>query len=99
MDWAKVLGGLPKYLGLYAKSFAAAGFSKQADLYIASGLLSYNASAEMNNMLDFLRPYSRTVQVGGCRRGWRARARGRGGGGVVLHAGGGGALLAATSLW
>lgn len=63
MDWAKALGGLPKYLGEYAKSFAAASFSRGADLYIASGLLSYNASAEMNNMLDFLRPYSRTVQV------------------------------------
>jgi len=62
VDWAKVLGGLPKYLGAYAQCFVEAGFSKHTDLYIASGLLSYNAGAEMSNMLDFLRPYSRSVQ-------------------------------------
>jgi hypothetical protein len=62
VDWARVLGGLPKYLGEYAKSFAAAGFSQQRDIYIASGLLSYNASAEMKQMLEFLAPYARTVR-------------------------------------
>lgn len=62
VDWARILGGLPKYLAEYAKSFAAAGFSTSKDLYIASGLLSYDASEEMQNMLKFLRPHSRTVQ-------------------------------------
>jgi hypothetical protein len=63
VDWARVLGGLPKYLAEYAKSFAAAGFTTGKDLYIASGLLSYDASAEMTNMLKFLKPHSRSVQV------------------------------------
>jgi hypothetical protein len=73
MDWARVLGGMHKYLGQYAKSFAAAGFSPSKDLYIASGLLSYNASEEMERMLQFLRPHSKSVQVsrGG---GWGRRA-------------------------
>jgi hypothetical protein len=62
-DWARILGGMPKYLGLYAKSFAAAGFGPSKDLYIASGLLSYNASAEMRDMMRFLRPHSKSVQV------------------------------------
>lgn len=62
VDWARILGGLPKYLAEYAKSFAAAGFSTAKDLYIASGLLSYDASEEMQNMLKFLRPHSKTVQ-------------------------------------
>lgn len=62
VDWARILGGLPKYLGEYAKAFGAAGFSKKKDLYIASGLLSYNASAEMQQMLQFLQPYARSAQ-------------------------------------
>lgn len=76
VDWARILGGLPKYLAEYAKSFAAAGFSTAKDLYIASGLLSYDASDEMQNMLKFLRPHSKTVQVRG------ARGRGGAGGGA-----------------
>lgn len=80
VDWARILGGLPKYLAEYAKSFAAAGFTTGKDLYIASGLLSYNASEEMTNMLKFLRPHSKTVQV----RAPPARA---GRGGSVLAAG------------
>lgn len=62
MDWARILGGMKKYLAEYARSFGAAGFSRQKDLYIASGLLSYNASAEMQDMLRFLGPHSRSVQ-------------------------------------
>lgn len=62
VDWARILGGMKKYLAEYARSFAAAGLSKQKDLYIASGLLSYNASREMTDMLKFLQPHSRTVQ-------------------------------------
>jgi hypothetical protein len=59
VDWARILGGIKKYLAEYARSFAAAGFSKRKDLYIASGLLSYNASQEMKDMLTFLEPHSR----------------------------------------
>lgn len=59
MDWARILGGFKKYLAEYARSFAAAGFNKRKDLYIASGLLSYNASQEMKDMLTFLEPHSR----------------------------------------
>jgi hypothetical protein len=59
VDWARILGGIKKYLAEYARSFAAAGFSKRKDLYIASGLLSYNASLEMKDMLTFLEPHSR----------------------------------------
>jgi hypothetical protein len=62
VDWARILGGVKKYLAEYAKSFKAAGFSKKKDLYIASGLLSYNASTEMSNMLQFLEPHSKSVQ-------------------------------------
>ena len=62
VDWARILGGLPKYLGEYAKSFTAARFSTTKDVYIASGLLSYNASQEMHDMLDFLKPHARTVR-------------------------------------
>lgn len=62
VDWARILGGMKKYLGEYARSFAAAGFSRKKDLYIASGLLSYNASKEMTDMLKFLQPHSQTVQ-------------------------------------
>ncbi|KAF6260637.1 hypothetical protein COO60DRAFT_1269269, partial [Scenedesmus sp. NREL 46B-D3] len=58
VDWARILGGFKKYLAEYARSFAAAGFSKRKDLYIASGLLSYNASQEMKDMLTFLEPHS-----------------------------------------
>lgn len=53
---------MKKYLAEYARSFAAAGFNRHKDLYIASGLLSYNASKEMTDMLKFLEPHSRTVQ-------------------------------------
>lgn len=59
VDWARILGGFEKYLAEYARQFAAAGFSKRKDLYIASGLLSYNASKEMTDMLKFLEPHSR----------------------------------------
>lgn len=59
MDWARILGGFQKYLAEYARQFAAAGFSRRKDLYIASGLLSYNASKEMTDMLKFLEPHSR----------------------------------------
>lgn len=62
VDWARILGGMKKYLAEYARSFAAAGFNKHKDLYIASGLLSYNASKEMTDMLKFLQPHSQTVQ-------------------------------------
>uniref|UniRef100_A0A383W2H7 O-fucosyltransferase family protein n=1 Tax=Tetradesmus obliquus TaxID=3088 RepID=A0A383W2H7_TETOB len=62
VDWARILGGFKKYLAEYARSFAAAGFNKRKDLYIASGLLSYNASQEMKDMLTFLEPHSRSVQ-------------------------------------
>jgi hypothetical protein len=53
---------MKKYLGEYARSFGAAGFSRHKDLYIASGLLSYNASSEMSDMLRFLGPHARSVQ-------------------------------------
>jgi hypothetical protein len=46
----------------YAKAFLAAGFSENQNLYIASGLLSYDSSREMLDMLEFLRPFSKTVQ-------------------------------------
>lgn len=59
VDWARILGGFEKYLAEYARQFAAAGFSRRKDLYIASGLLSYNASTEMKDMLNFLEPHSR----------------------------------------
>lgn len=59
VDWARILGGFEKYLAEYARQFAAAGFSRRKDLYIASGLLSYNASKEMTDMLKFLEPHSR----------------------------------------
>eukprot|EP00775_Hariotina_reticulata_P011827 gene11827-11971_t len=62
VDWARILGGFQKYLAEYARSFNAAGFSRRKDLYIASGLLSYNASKEMTDMLKFLEPHSRSVQ-------------------------------------
>lgn len=62
VDWARILGGMKKYLAEYARSFAAAGLNRHKDLYIASGLLSYNASKEMTDMLKFLQPHSRTVQ-------------------------------------
>jgi hypothetical protein len=76
VDWARILGGLRKYLAEYAKSFAAAGFTTAKDLYIASGLLSYDASEEMQNMLKFLRPHSKTVQVRGLARGGAAPVTG-----------------------
>jgi len=63
IDWARMLGGLPKYLDAYAASFDRAGFNTSRDLYIASGLLSYDASEEMQSMLKFLRPHSKSVQV------------------------------------
>jgi hypothetical protein len=63
IDWARILGGRKKYLGLHAKAFAAAGFGPSQDLYVASGLLTYNASAEMRDMLRFLQPHSKSVQV------------------------------------
>eukprot|EP00879_Flechtneria_rotunda_P013450 GHRR01014043.1.p1 GENE.GHRR01014043.1~~GHRR01014043.1.p1 ORF type:complete len:592 (+),score=161.63 GHRR01014043.1:229-2004(+) len=62
VDWARILGGMRKYLAEYARSFAAAGFSRRKDLYIASGLLSYNASKEMTDMMHFLEPHSRSAQ-------------------------------------
>jgi len=62
VDWARVMGGLARYLGAYARAFLAAGFSRATDVYAASGLLSYNASAEMEQMLAFMAPYSRSVQ-------------------------------------
>jgi hypothetical protein len=62
VDWARVMGGLARYLGAYARAFLAAGFSRSTDVYAASGLLSYNASAEMEQMLAFMQPYSKSVQ-------------------------------------
>jgi hypothetical protein len=62
VDWARVMGGLARYLGAYARAFLAAGFSRSTDVYAASGLLSYNASAEMEQMLAFMHPYSKSVQ-------------------------------------
>jgi hypothetical protein len=62
VDWARVMGGLARYLGAYARAFLAAGFSRSTDVYAASGLLSYNASAEMEQMLAFMAPYSKSVQ-------------------------------------
>lgn len=62
IDWARALGGFDKYLKEYAKSFNMAGFSPQKHLYIASGLLSYNASREMQDMMAFLHPHSKTVE-------------------------------------
>src|SRR5512147_831756 len=53
---------MKKYLAEYARSFAAAGLNRHKDLYIASGLLSYNASKEMTDMLKFLQPHSQSVQ-------------------------------------
>jgi hypothetical protein len=70
VDWARILGGMSKYLGEYARSFAAAGFSQSKDIYIASGLLSYDASDDMRQMLDFLKPHSKSVQVGARRDAW-----------------------------
>ncbi len=52
----------PRFLQEYAKAFLAAGFSENHHVYIASGLLSYNSSKEMLDMLEFLRPFSKTVQ-------------------------------------
>jgi hypothetical protein len=63
VDWARVLGGKKQYLGLHAKAFAAAGFGTEMDLYVASGLLSYNASDDMQAVLRFLQPHSKSVQV------------------------------------
>lgn len=56
---------MKKYMDSYAASFAAAGFSRRKDLYVASGLLSYNASKEMNDMMTFLGPHARCVWMGG----------------------------------
>lgn len=77
-DWARALGGMDKYLASYKKAFSAAGFSKQTDLYVASGLLSYGAGDDMKRTLAFLAPHSKSVQVSararaadaGC-RAWR----------------------------
>lgn len=62
VDWAEILGGVENYLAAYSSSFASAGFSPENHLYVASGLLSYGATGRMKDMLDFLKPYSKSVQ-------------------------------------
>ncbi len=62
VDWATILGGMPKYMAEYTRSFVAAGFRPDKDVYVASGLLSYRANAQMQNVRTLLRLHSKTVQ-------------------------------------
>lgn len=61
-DWAQVLGGMDKYMQMYAQCFAVMNYDISQPMYVASGLLSYNASKEMEELLDFLSPFSQSVE-------------------------------------
>jgi hypothetical protein len=43
MDWARTMGGVDVYWGEYLKAMQTAGFDDKAPMYIATGLLSYEA--------------------------------------------------------
>ena len=43
MDWARSMGGFASYWGEYIKAMRTAEFNGQSQLYVATGLLSYEA--------------------------------------------------------
>ena len=51
-DWAEILGGRAALWEGYLSAARAAGFDRATPLYVASGLLSYGASAEMDRVAE-----------------------------------------------
>lgn len=52
MDWARSMGGVDAYWGEYLKAMETAGFDDKAPVYIATGLLSYEAGhATLNHFM------------------------------------------------
>jgi hypothetical protein len=49
-DWEEILGGRAALWGGYLAAARAAGFDARTPLYVASGLLTYGASAEMDKV-------------------------------------------------
>ncbi len=55
MDWARSMGGVDVYWGEFLKAMQTAGFDDKAPVYIATGLLSYEAGhATLNHLMSNL---------------------------------------------
>mmetsp|Transcript_3827 Transcript_3827/g.11047 ORF Transcript_3827/g.11047 Transcript_3827/m.11047 type:complete len:533 (-) Transcript_3827:775-2373(-) len=54
-DWAQIMGGPEALWNAYVQAMRQAGFSRDTPMYVASGLLTYGASDDMNRIIALLK--------------------------------------------